>query len=34
VKRYLSSARYRPATKDGSPVRQLAEQEFIFTVRR
>jgi periplasmic protein TonB len=34
VKRYLSSARYRPATKDAVPVRQLAEQEFVFTVRR
>jgi periplasmic protein TonB len=34
VKRYLATARYRPATKNGEPVRQLAEQEFDFTVRR
>lgn len=34
VKRYLAGARYRPATKNGEPVRQLAEQEFDFTVRR
>jgi protein TonB len=34
VKRYLSSARYRPASKNGEAVRQLAEQEFVFTVRR
>ncbi|MBA3645409.1 MAG: TonB family protein [Gemmatimonadaceae bacterium] len=33
VKRYLATARYRPATKNGEPVRQLAEQEFDFTVR-
>ena len=33
VKRYLASARYRAATKNGEPVRQLAEQEFDFTVR-
>lgn len=34
VRRYLSIARYRPATKNGEPVRQLAEQEFGFTLRR
>jgi protein TonB len=34
VKRYLSIARYRPATKNGESVRQLAEQEFTFTIRR
>lgn len=34
VRRYLKSARYRPATKNGEPVRQLAEQEFTFTIRR
>jgi protein TonB len=34
VRRYLTTARYRPATKNGEPVRQLAEQEFDFTVRR
>ena len=34
VKRYLATARYRAATKNGEPVRQLAEQEFDFTVRR
>jgi protein TonB len=34
VRRYLSIARYRPALKNGEPVRQLAEQEFMFTIRR
>jgi TonB family protein len=34
VKRYLSTARYRPAMYKGQPVRQLAEQEFEFSVRR
>jgi periplasmic protein TonB len=34
VKRYLATARYRPASKKGEPVRQLAEQEFDFKVRR
>lgn len=34
VKRYLSTARYRPATVRREPVRQLAEQEFDFSVRR
>lgn len=34
VKRYLTTARYRPATVRGEPVRQLAEQEFDFSVRR
>ena len=34
VKRYLVNARYRPATKNGEPVRQLAEQTFEFTLRR
>lgn len=34
VRRYLSTARYRPATVRGEPVRQLAEQEFDFSVRR
>ncbi|MDQ6717151.1 MAG: TonB family protein [Gemmatimonadota bacterium] len=34
VRRYLSTARYRPATVGGDPVRQLAEQEFDFSVRR
>ena len=34
VRRYLSIARYRPATKNGEAVRQLAEQEFTFTIRR
>ena len=34
VKRYLASARYRPAVIRGQAVRQLAEQEFDFTVGR
>jgi hypothetical protein len=34
VRRYLATARYRAATKNGEPVRQLAEQEFDFAVRR
>lgn len=34
VRRYLAMARYHPAMKAGEPVRQLAEQEFEFTVRR
>ena len=34
VRRYLATARYRPATRNGEPVRQLAEQEFEFAVRR
>ena len=34
VRHYLATARYRAATKNGEPVRQLAEQEFDFAVRR
>ena len=34
VRRYLATARYRPASRNGQPVRQLAEQEFNFALRR
>jgi TonB family protein len=34
VKRYLAGTRYRAAMKNGEPVRQLAEQEFDFAMRR
>jgi TonB family protein len=33
VERYLASARYRPAVRNGQVVRQVAEQEFLFQVR-
>lgn len=34
VRRFLSTTRYRPAMYRGQPVRQLAQQEFRFTVGR
>ena len=33
VKRYLEDARYRPATRDGIPIRHPVSQRFLFTFR-
>jgi len=34
VKEYLREVRYKPATFNGTPIRQMASQRFVFALRR